>query len=102
MQIFENQQREEGRINRKDLKVFLLKAYLGKAIEHAVAKEILAGIVAAELIRLIETKGDDEIDKDAARQQAQDVSCTIYEQYYVVELNADEYDPNQYPQPDLN
>ena len=66
------------------------------------AKEILAGLAGAEADRLVETKGADEIDKIEARREAEDTSRNIYEQHYEQELNADQYDPNQYEAPDLN
>ena len=76
--------------------------YLGIVIEHALAKEILAGMVAAEVMNLIETRGEDDIDQDEARRQAEENACNIYVVWYEDGLSADQYDSNQYEQPDFS
>ncbi|KAH8656559.1 hypothetical protein BGZ60DRAFT_144204 [Tricladium varicosporioides] len=80
--IFEDRQRKEG-----------------KPVSHAFAKELLAGIVGAEVDKLAETKGMDFIDREKAKRHAKDNVENMYDQHYVRDQGADQYDPNQYSAP---
>lgn len=42
----------------------------GKPVEHAFAKELLAGFAAAEVDKLAETKGEDFVDREKAKREA--------------------------------
>lgn len=66
------------------------------------AKELLAGFAGAEADRLAETKGMDEYDKIQTRRHAEDSAKNMYTQHYEQGQNADQYDPNQYQQPNFN
>ncbi|KAI4146093.1 MAG: hypothetical protein LQ340_006048 [Diploschistes diacapsis] len=81
--VYENHQRNEG-----------------KTVNHAFAKELLAGFVGGEVDKLAETHGMNEYDKIRAHEQAKDNARNMYEQHYEQRQNADQYDPNQYGQPD--
>ena len=74
----------------------------GKTVNHAFAKELLAGFVGAEVDRLAETKGMDEYDKIQAKRHAEKSAENIYDNHYVRGQNADNYNPNQYDQPNFN
>ncbi|PWN45671.1 hypothetical protein IE81DRAFT_344566 [Ceraceosorus guamensis] len=54
----------------------------GKPANHALAKEILAGIAGAEADKLFETKGLDFIDRERAKHHAQEEAKQQYEQQY--------------------
>jgi len=81
--IFEDRQRAEG-----------------KPVSHAFAKELLAGIAGAEVDKLAETKGLDFVDREKAKHHAKENAEHMYEEHYVRGQGADEYDPNQYSQPE--
>ena len=62
----------------------------GKAVNHGFAKELLAGFAAAEVDKLIETKGLDYIDSEKAKHQAKKQAEHLYDQQYA---SQDQYDP---------
>lgn len=70
----------------------------GKVVNHGFAKELLAGIVGGEVDRLAETKGMDEYDKIQAKRHAERSAENMYNNHY---RDADEYNPNQYDQPNF-
>lgn len=72
---------------------------VGKPVSHAFAKELLAGIVGGEVDKLAETKGMDEWDKEKAHRKAKENAENMYDQHYVNDQGADNYDPNQYGPP---
>ncbi|CAO3580181.1 unnamed protein product [Absidia cylindrospora] len=51
----------------------------GKPVEHAKAKQILAGFAGAALDKLIETKGLDFVDKQKAKRHAEDQLGEYYD-----------------------
>merc|ERR1712113_228949 len=85
MKLFEDRQRKEG-----------------KPVSHQFAKEMLVGFAGAEVDRLAETKGMDEYDKVEAKRHATKSAENMYDQHYVQGQGADQYDPNQYDQPNFN
>ncbi|CAF9936618.1 MAG: hypothetical protein HETSPECPRED_010390 [Heterodermia speciosa] len=80
MKKFEDHQREKG-----------------EPVNHAFAKELLAGFAGGEVDKLAETKGMDLYDKERAHHQAKENASQLYDQQYG---NQDQYDPNntEYPQ----
>ncbi|KAH8551868.1 hypothetical protein BGW37DRAFT_492687 [Umbelopsis sp. PMI_123] len=54
----------------------------GKQTNHAFAKELLAGIAAAEADKLFETKGLDFIDREKAKHQAKENALEMYKERY--------------------
>ncbi|CAL8468783.1 g8324 [Coccomyxa elongata] len=54
----------------------------GKPPSHQMAKELLAGIVGAEVDRLAETKGLDEMDRMRAKDHAQQEASCMYDNNY--------------------
>ncbi|KAI5814047.1 putative CipC-like antibiotic response protein [Pyronema omphalodes] len=64
----------------------------GKAVSHAFAKEALAGLAAAEVDKLIETKGLDYIDRERAKRHAEQGVQRMYDEQYG---GNDQYDPYQ-------
>jgi len=54
----------------------------GKAPSHQIAKEVLAGIAAAEVDKLFETKGLDSIDRERAKHHAKQQAYQLYDQQY--------------------
>ncbi|CAO1621016.1 unnamed protein product [Sympodiomycopsis kandeliae] len=54
----------------------------GKPANHAIAKEILAGIAGAEVDKLFETKGLDFLDREKAKHHAQQEARRVYEERY--------------------
>eukprot|EP00246_Nothoceros_aenigmaticus_P005954 TRINITY_DN18536_c0_g1_i1.p1 TRINITY_DN18536_c0_g1~~TRINITY_DN18536_c0_g1_i1.p1 ORF type:complete len:126 (+),score=30.97 TRINITY_DN18536_c0_g1_i1:87-464(+) len=81
--IFEDRQRSEG-----------------KPVSHAFAKELLAGIAGAEIDKLAETKGLDWVDREKAKNHAREQTENMYDEHYVQNQGADQYDPNQYDPPE--
>ncbi|KAK0615922.1 hypothetical protein B0T17DRAFT_496994 [Bombardia bombarda] len=65
MHIWEKEQRKEG-----------------KTVDHAFAKEALAGLAAAETDKLFETKGLDFVDREQARRHASRQAEQLYDQQY--------------------
>ncbi|KAL2013617.1 hypothetical protein VTN00DRAFT_1142 [Thermoascus crustaceus] len=65
----------------------------GKTVSHAFAKEALAAFVGAEVDKLIETKGLDEVDKIKAHKHAKENAERMYDEHYG---DADEYNPDKY------
>jgi hypothetical protein len=56
--------------------------------------------VGGEIDKLAETKGMDEYDAIQARHHAKKVSENMYDQHYVRDQGADQYDPGQYGRPE--
>jgi hypothetical protein len=73
--------------------------FAGKPVSHQFAKELLAGFVGGEVDKLAETKGMDEYDKIEAHRHAKRSAENMYDQHYVQDQGADQYDPNQYDRP---
>lgn len=63
----------------------------GKEVSHSTAKEILAGLAAAEADKLIETKGLDYIDAEKAKHHAKKQAEQLYDDHYG---GQDQYNPN--------
>lgn len=68
-------------------------------MSHAFAKELLAGFAGAEVDKLAETKGEDFFDKEKAKHHAKKRAEDLYDDHYVNNQGADQYDPNQYERP---
>lgn len=66
---------------------------LGKPISHQFAKELLVGIAGAEVDKLAETKGLDFIDREKAKHHAKEQVQSLYDDHYVQNQGADQYDP---------
>ncbi|KAL1297535.1 hypothetical protein AAFC00_006107 [Neodothiora populina] len=67
----------------------------GKPVEHQFAKEALAGFTGAEVDKLAETKGEDFVDREKAKRDAQQQAGDMYDDHYG---GSDRYDPsNQGP-----
>lgn len=71
----------------------------GKPVSHQFAKELLAGFAGAEVDKLAETKGEDFFDKEKAKHQAKQRAEQMYDDHYINNQGADQYDPNQYDRP---
>jgi len=64
----------------------------GKTVDHAFAKELLAGLAGAEVDKLAETKGEDFVDKEQAKRHAKHSAERMYDEHYG---QYDQYDPNR-------
>lgn len=71
----------------------------GNTVNHAFAKELLAGFVGGEVDKLAETKGMNAYDRERAHHQAKENASHMYDEHYVRGQKADQYDPNQYGPP---
>ncbi|KAK7189768.1 hypothetical protein DPSP01_005827 [Paraphaeosphaeria sporulosa] len=71
----------------------------GKPVSHQFAKELLAGFAGAEVDKLAETKGEDWFDREKAKRQAKQNAERMYDEHYIDNQGADQYDPNQYGAP---
>ena len=60
---------------------------------------MLAGFAAAEVDKLAETKGEDWFDREKAKHEAKRNAERMYDEHYVDNQGADQYDPNQYGRP---
>ncbi|KAH7413889.1 hypothetical protein DE146DRAFT_750078 [Phaeosphaeria sp. MPI-PUGE-AT-0046c] len=72
----------------------------GKPVSHQFAKELLAGFAGAEVDRLAETKGEDWFDREKTKRHAEKQAEQMYDEHYVNNQGADQYDPNQYGRPE--
>lgn len=98
---FEDHQRKEGKLSGSPQPHDpLLIIRSGKPISHAFAKELLAGFAGAEVDKLAETKGEDFFDRERAKHDAQKNAERMYDEHYIENQGADQYDPNQYAPPD--
>jgi hypothetical protein len=68
-------------------------------VSHQFAKEMLAGFAGAEVDKLAETKGEDWFDREKTKKEAKHNAERMYDEHYVDGQGADQYDPNQYGQP---
>ena len=68
-------------------------------MNHAFAKELLAGFVGGEVDKLAETHGMEEYDQIQAHKRAKESAQNMYDQHYIQDQGADQYDPNQYDRP---
>lgn len=73
MKLFEDRQRKNG-----------------ETVKHGLAKEMLAGLAAAEVDKLAETKGMDYLDREKAKHHAKKQVEHLYEQQHG---QYDEYNP---------
>ncbi|CAK7266671.1 hypothetical protein SEPCBS119000_002148 [Sporothrix epigloea] len=64
----------------------------GQTVNHAFAKEMLAGFAGAEVDKLVETKGLDFIDREKAKRHARENAEQLYDQQYG---NQPDYNPNR-------
>ena len=71
----------------------------GKQVNHAFAKELLAGFAGAEVDKLAETKGEDAWDREKAKHEARRNAEHMYDEHYG---GQDQYDPNQQAPDRLN
>ncbi|MCJ1409402.1 hypothetical protein MMC19_003483 [Ptychographa xylographoides] len=71
----------------------------GKVVDHQFAKELLAGFVGGEVDKLAETHGMNEYDRYEARKHATQGANNMYDQHYIQDQGAQQYDPNQYGPP---
>lgn len=87
-------------------------------MNHAFAKELLAGFVGGEVDKLAETKGMqchrpslriqkanillgmNAYDRERAHHQAKENAHHMYDEHYVRGQEADEYNPNRYDPPE--
>lgn len=77
MKVFEDRQRREG-----------------KPVSHTFAKELLAGFAGAEVDKLFETKGLDFLDRETAKNRAQDQVREAYDNHYG---GSEQWSPDQAP-----
>ena len=68
-------------------------------MSHAFAKELLAGFAAGEVDKLAETKGMDAYDRERAHRHAKESTEQMYDEHYVNNHGAEQYDPNRYSGP---
>ena len=104
--MFEDSQRKEGKFTHVSIFVHIFMysslhlSYLwltivpaGKPISHQFAKEVLVGLAGAEVDKLAETKGMDFIDREKAKHHARENVQNMYDQHYIQNQGADQYDP---------
>ncbi|KAI5865595.1 hypothetical protein GGS23DRAFT_595112 [Durotheca rogersii] len=73
MKVFEERYRKEGQV-----------------MKHTLAKEVLADIAGAEVDKLVETKSLEYLDREKARQRAQEQAVYLYDAQY---SDLFQYDP---------
>jgi hypothetical protein len=71
----------------------------GKPVSHQFAKELIAGFAGAEVDKLVETKGEDYYDRESVKRKARENAEQLYDDHYIDNHGADEYDPNRYDAP---
>lgn len=75
----------------RDLNFHTDLTFQGKEVDHAFAKEMLAGFAGAGVDYLAETKGEDFYDKEKAKHEAKKKAEQLYDQQYGGQPN---YNPN--------
>ena len=100
MKLFEDRQRSEGMCFPTGYVTLCMTDAItpGKTVSHGFAKELLAGFAGAEVDRLAETKGMNEYDAYESKKHAEKRAQNMYDEHY---QNADQYDPQQYDQPNF-
>ncbi|KOC15317.1 cipC-like antibiotic response protein [Aspergillus flavus AF70] len=68
----------------------------GKEVSHSTAKQVIAGLAAAGVTRLVETKGLNAIDEHKAKKQAEENAQRLYEEHYERGQNAPHFNPNEH------
>ena len=58
------------------------------------------GTLAAEVDKLAETKGEDWFDREKAKRDAEHHAERMYDEHYIDNHGADQYDPQQYGRPE--
>jgi hypothetical protein len=115
---FEDHQRKEGSHAHLHVNTTMsLTITTGKPVSHQFAKELLAGFAGAEVDKIVrvthamlhkrrwlteiqaETKGEDWFDREKAQHEAKRQAEQMYDEHYVSNQGADQYDPNQYERP---
>lgn len=76
-----------------------IDSLLGKPVSHAFAKELLAGFVGGEVDKLAETKGKDAWDRHEAHKHAKQSAEQMYNEHYIDDQGANQYNPNEYERP---
>lgn len=71
----------------------------GVPVEHAFAKEMIAGIVGGEVDKLFETKGLDFLDRERCKREAEQQAMQNYDQHYG---QYDQWHPDYSPPFDYN
>lgn len=90
MKFFEDHQRKAGAYTHPWTVYSFVNGFVGKPIEHSLAKEILAGFAGAAVDGLVESKGLDFIDKQKAKHQAKQQAEKLYDSHY---SDKSQYDP---------
>lgn len=93
--MFEDRQRKDGTSKAPSYLRLQLADCIqtGKPISHQFAKELLVGFAGAEVDRLAETKGMDFVDREKAKRHAKENAENMYDEHYVRDQGADQYDP---------
>ncbi|KAL9119479.1 MAG: hypothetical protein Q9187_003968 [Circinaria calcarea] len=71
----------------------------GKPVSHGFAKELLAGFAGAEVDKLAETAGMDEVDNMRVKDGAKETVVKLYDEHYINNKGADQYDSSLYDPP---
>jgi hypothetical protein len=87
MKAYEDHQRKEGTSTMHSMHHALIISRLtyeraGKPVNHAFAKELIAGFVGGEIDKLAETKGMDWMDREKAKHRARKNAEHMYEERY--------------------
>lgn len=73
----------------------------GKSVSHEFAKELLAGFAGAEVDKMAHKHGDDWFHREKAKHQARENAERMYDDYYIQEQSAGEYNPYECPPPPM-
>ncbi|KAG8529637.1 uncharacterized protein KY384_005118 [Bacidia gigantensis] len=97
--LYEDHQRKEGVLAHTPPHPYTVACStdgdpLGNTVNHAFAKELLAGFVGGEVDKLAETRGMNAYDRERAHHHAKEGSKEMYDQHYG---GQDQYDPSYGP-----
>ncbi|KAK9833383.1 hypothetical protein WJX81_000420 [Elliptochloris bilobata] len=71
------------------------EAAQGRPVNHAMAKEILVGLVGGEVDKLCETKGLDFLDREKAKRHAREQVSNMYDERHGWQQQAQPFQPPQ-------
>jgi hypothetical protein len=98
---FEDHQRKEGLSAQLEWPHNIYYLLTGKPVSHQFAKEMLAGFAGAEVDKMAQRRGDGWFHREMARHQAQENAKQMYDDYYIQDQMAGQYDPYQFPRPPM-
>jgi xenotropic and polytropic retrovirus receptor 1 len=68
-------------------------------MSHPFAKDLLAGFAGAEIDRIADKHGESWFDREKAKREVKRNVASMYDEHYIRNQGADQYDPYRYGPP---